>query len=541
MRVAMGQMNSYLGDFAGNRKKILLDIKRAHAERAELIIFPEAALFGYHPVDLLERESVVEDQIKELKRLEKSIPEGIGVLVGALTKSGKKTGKPYFNSALFFAKGKKAKVFPKELLPTYDVFDEARHIEPGDLAKNILRWKGQKILVTICEDIWGWPSLDRMVAPSYSENPLKKHKPGSVDFVVNLSASPFTIDRKQARLKVVEKTAKYFKAPVIYVNMVGAQDELIFDGASFVVNRRGEVVESACSFKEDLVTFNLAELKPKRLEPPISADALRRQATILGIQDFVRKTGLKSVHLGLSGGVDSAVVATLAAEAVGGDRLHCIAMPSRFNSPNSLIWAKKLSENLGAHWYELPIESTYCSAIETLEDEFGGLEFGLVHENAQARVRCLFLMAFSNLKESLLLNPSNKSELAMGYSTLYGDLSGGLSVIGDYLKTEVFSMARHLNSNGEIIPTEIIERPPSAELRLNQKDTDSLPPYEELDRVITKLVIFGEKATSKEERRVLSAMIKSEFKRWQAPPILKVSTHAFGRGRRFPVAHRSVK
>lgn len=538
MKICIGQINSFLGDFAGNRKKILEVARSAKKSGADLVIYPEAALFGYHPVDLLERESVVNVQLKELDRIHRSLPAGIALLVGAITRNPKAHGKAYYNSAVFLEKNKKAKTFPKELLPTYDVFDEARHIEPGDMKKNVLRWKGRRILVTICEDIWAWPTEDSQVSASYSANPLKKHKSSEIDLVFNLSASPFTVTKLSARREVVAKTAKYFKAPVVYANMVGAQDELIFDGASFVANKNGETVVQAKRFVEDQLIFELAQ-PADSIEKEGSVDLLRKEATLLGLRDFVRKTGFRAVHLGLSGGVDSAVVATLAAEALGGENVHCFALPSEFNSENSLNWAKQLCDNIGANWHEIPIQTTYEAAKLSLEKSLGPQEFGLMHENIQARVRCLFLMAFSNLKSSLLLNPSNKSELAMGYSTLYGDLSGGLSVIGDYLKTEVFAMARFLNKEESRIPAEIIERPPSAELRPNQKDTDSLPPYEELDKVIKKLVVEQKPARTALEKRVLKSMIKSEFKRWQAPPILKVSNHAFGRGRRFPVAHKS--
>lgn len=541
MKVAIGQINSFLGSFKENRKNILRQTKQAKSLGVELLVFPEATLMGYHPVDLLELDDVVSEQLSELDKLSKELPEGIAIFVGAITRNTKKLGKPYFNSAVFIEKNKKMRVFPKELLPTYDVFDEGRHIEQGDLSKNLLRYKGKKIFVTICEDIWAWPNEKSTWSTSYNANPIKKLKPRDADMVVNLSASPFTVTKLEARREVVKKTASYFKVPMIYANMVGAQDELIFDGASFAVNGKGQVVAQAKRFTEDLLVIeDLFVARPIEAKEA-SVNEIRKEATLLGIRDFVKKTGFDSVHLGLSGGIDSAVVATLAAEALGGDKVHCIALPSPFNSPNSLKWAKQLATNIGAHWHEMSISKIYESSIETLEQDFGKLEFGLVHENAQARIRCLLLMAFSNFSGSLLLNPSNKSELAMGYSTLYGDLSGGLSVIGDFLKTEVYEMARYLNKERKRIPQEIIDRDPSAELRPNQKDSDSLPPYEELDRIINKLVIECKKPTSQIEKRVFNSMIRSEFKRWQAPPILKVSNHAFGRGRRFPVAHAVLK
>ena len=543
MRIAIAQINSTLGSFNSNAKKIEGEIQKAAKQGVDLLVFPEASLFGYHPMDLLERAAIVDEQNRCLEVLNRKIPQKMSVLVGAITKNPKKKGKPYHNSAVLLRKDKALKIFPKELLPTYDVFDEGRHIESGDVTKNIFSIGKTRVLVTICEDIWGWPSQKKGERVSYSSNPLKKIDPKKVDLVVNLSASPFTVDKIEARKYVVSQTAKYFKSTVVYANMVGAQDELIFDGGSFFSDFHGNVISQAERFKKDFLIFDTEAKKIPDKQPPIKPlthSQLHIQGLTLGLRDFAEKCGFKKLHLGLSGGIDSAVVAAIAVNAVGAKNVSCIAMPSEFNSNNSLIWAQRLTKNLGAEWFEIPITPSYQQLVGSFESATGALEFGLTHENIQARIRCLFLMAFSNSHGSLLLNPSNKSEFAMGYSTLYGDLSGGLCVIGDLLKTEVFALANEINREEEVIPQEIIDRPPSAELKPNQKDSDSLPPYEDLDKAIVRLVVDCKPARTKLEKRILKSLMRSEFKRWQAPPILKISNHSFGQGRRLPIAHQAI-
>lgn len=536
IKIAIAQTNSVLGDFQLNYKKIMNAIKKAHADGVDLVVFPEAALFGYHPVDLLERPDIVKRQISYISKIQKSMPSGVAAIVGAITDNPKKNGKAYHNSAVLIQKNKTVKIFAKQLLPTYDVFDEARHIEAGETAKNIFKFKGHKILVTICEDIWAW-QLPGYKSSPYKKNPLTQIKE-KIDLVVNLSASPFTHTKYKNRTYVTEQVVKHFKAPMIYANMVGAQDELIFDGASFALSKKAEVICQLKDFEEDyaVVDFNCAS-KPIKIK---TQRLLRAQKALeCGLRDFVDKIGFKKVHLGISGGIDSALVATIAAKAIGGDRLCLISMPGPYNSPKSHTASRELAKNLKAEFLEVPIETYYKSLSSDLDIAFGVKEFSVMHENIQARLRGLILMAYSNKNSSLLLNTSNKSEFAMGYSTLYGDQCGGLSVIGDVLKTDVYKLARLYNKLEPLIPNFIIDRPPSAELRPNQKDSDSLPPYEKLDPVIIKLVENCKPARTALEKRVLKALLLTEFKRWQAPPILKVTDHAFGRGRRLPVAHRS--
>jgi NAD+ synthase (glutamine-hydrolysing) len=537
MRVALAQINSTLGDFVGNRKKILEYIHKADDRGADLVVFPEAALFGYHPVDLLERASIVEAQEKELEILAQEVPDNICALVGAITRNPRKKGKPYFNAAVLLRHGRPPKVFAKQLLPTYDVFDEGRHIEPGRVSDNSFTFKGKRIQVTICEDIWAWP-LDGE-GERYSQNPIRKLEKGSADLVVNLSASPFTEHKIPQRRKVVEKTAKHLGVPMVYVNMVGAQDELIYDGGSFAVDARGKRFAQSHRFQEDINIVNVESLDGGEREDNLSLSELRRQALVLGIRDFVEKVGFERVHLGLSGGIDSALVACLAVDALGPYRVTCIGLPGPHTSKESVLWSRQLVERLGTEWKEIDIKQSYTTTLKSLQKGLGDFPFGITNENIQSRLRGLMLMAFSNLHSSLLLNTSNKSELAVGYSTLYGDLTGGLCVIGDLLKREVFELSRYYNSEFELIPEGIISRPPSAELRPDQRDEDSLPPYDKLDILVDKIVEEYARPKGPLGKKVLSMMMASEFKRWQAPPILKVTDHAFGRGRRLPIAHKA--
>jgi NAD+ synthase (glutamine-hydrolysing) len=539
MRIALAQINSLLGDFEGNKHKILDYAQRALERHCDLVIYPEAALFGYHPVDLLERPAIVDQQEKQLKDIAKQLPKGISVLVGAIVRNRSGKGKGFLNAAVFLTKGKKPQIFAKELLPTYDVFDESRHIEPGQTARNILRFKGKRILVTICEDIWGWPRKNNPYFSTYGRNPLKAIKRGSVDLVVNLSASPFTHSKFESRRFVTKTTVKHFGVPLLYVNMVGAQDELVFDGGSFAMDKKGKVIAQCLRFEEDLNPVDLKILKGEMRPLSTASQEIVRSALVLGLRDFLRKTGFTRVHLGLSGGIDSALVACLAADAIGPMNVTAIYLPGPFSSPESGKLSRELATKLGLNFFEVSIQKTYDQIVHDLTQTFGKTEFGVMHENIQARVRGTILMAFANREGSLLLGTSNKSELAVGYSTLYGDMMCALMPIGDLLKTEVYELSQHYNSQQTLIPERIVTRPPSAELRPNQTDQDSLPPYDELDSAVKRLVVGFHSPKNALEERVLTMMLKSEFKRWQSAPVLKVSDHAFGRGRRFPLAHKA--
>lgn len=537
MRVALAQINSTVGDFSGNRERIVSMAQAAAEGGADLALFPELSLFGYPPLDILERSAAVDSQLAEFKKLHKQLPEGLAVLVGLIVRSDKKAGKPYRNSAALLEKGKKPKFFFKELLPTYDVFDEARFVESGEVKDGLFKFKGLRIRMTVCEDIWGW-DLPKYPSP-YLENPLKKLKHGSCDLVLNMSASPFVHRKLGLRREIVKATAKHFGAPVVYVNSVGGQDEIIFDGGSFVSDPRGRILCEAARFNEDLVIFDTEAGAGEKRGRKLSGIELTREALVLGIRDFARKTGLERAHLGLSGGIDSAVVACLAVDALGPGNVSGFTMPGPYNAEMSKTLSEELGRNLGIRVVDIPISDAYSAALTTLQKSIGSFEFGLVNENMQSRLRGVFMMAISNKENSLLLTTGNKSEYATGYATLYGDMCGGLAPIGDLVKGEVYDLAKLYNREREIIPETIITRPPSAELRPNQKDQDSLPPYDELDAAVRRLVEKGQPARTEMERWLMNTISKNEFKRWQAAPILKVSVKAFGLGRRYPIANRA--
>ncbi|QDK39500.1 NAD+ synthase [Bdellovibrio sp. NC01] len=537
MRIALAQVNPTLADFKLNKEKILDFIHQAQQRKCDLVVFPECTLFGYHPFDLLERAELVKKQEAEFKDLVKKIPKGMAVIMGLITRNPEKKGRPYFNSAAFLVKGQKPRIFNKQLLPTGDVFDEARFIEPGDFSKNYFTWKGKKFFLTICEDIWGWP--DAKGKSPYKVNPLAKVKKQKIDMVVNLSASPYFVGKMKQREWVTQQTAKYFGAPILYANLVGAQDEIIFDGASFIMDKNGKKLMTCLPFEEDINVFDLDTKEVWNKNPRIEQIEELRRALVLGLRDFCEKTGMKKVHLGLSGGIDSAVVAALAVDALGPANVAGVGLPGPYNAPESLALAHELAKNLGIDFKIVEIGPMYDQVVKGLEKGINLEGFSLVNENLQARLRGLSLMAFSNKENSMLLTTGNKSEYATGYSTMYGDMCGGLAPIGDLTKEQVYALARHYNKEGEVIPVDIIERAPSAELRPNQKDQDSLPPYAELDKSVSYLVEKEGPAKTKTDKWLLPILMRTEFKRWQAPPILKVSSHSFGRGRRYPIAHRA--
>ncbi len=536
MKIALAQINSELGQFEKNSHKILEYVQRAKQRNCDLVVFPEASLFGYQPLDLLERESLVDQQLAQLKFLEKNIPSGISVLIGAFTKNSGK-GKPYFNSAVLLERSRRSKYFNKILLPNYDVFDESRHIENGQLPLGEFMLKGKKILVSICEDIWA-SAIGSERKSRYPVNPFDKVKSKKIDLVINLSASPFTLEKANWRQQAAKAVVKKVKTPLVYVNMVGAQDELIFDGGSFVLDKKGKLLTQAEYFHEDIVLFDLANNTGHYKKIENSSTENLRQALVLGLRDFVTKSGFHKVHLGVSGGIDSALVACLAVDAFGPANVTGFFLPGPFSSKLSSDLAKKLCKSIHIELKTVSINKSYRQVLSSLQLGFGKFEFGLVNENLQSRLRGISLMAYSNLASSLLLNTSNKSELATGYSTLYGDLTGALCVIGDLTKKQVVDLCALYNREAEVIPKKIISRPPSAELKKNQKDSDSLPLYSRLDKMVVELVEKSQKAKNKSEKEILRKIFKSEFKRWQAPPILKISRHSFGLGRRMPVAQQ---
>lgn len=540
MRIAIAQIDSILGDFEANFQKIKEKILQAKDRKAAMVVFPECALFGYHPFDLLERPEIVQRQEKYVLKIHKLVPKDMAVIVGLMKRNEALRGRPYFNAAVILEKSKKPRYFYKQLLPTGDVFDEARFIEAGQLKENYFQFQGKKFFLTICEDIWPWPDYQKRSA--YKTNPFDSVPKKKVDLVVNLSASPFFLGKQKLRDYVTTKTAAFFKAPLMYVNLVGAQDEIIFDGASFIIDPKGKKLLTCQSFEEDLNVFDLKTQESWSEAAPLSEQEQLRRSLVLGIKDFCEKIGIKKVHLGLSGGIDSAVVAALAVDALGPRNVKGFALPGPYSSSDSLNLANELAKNLGIEILSLPIQSSYDEVVRSLKAlNLSTTEVTTTHENLQSRLRGLFLMAYSNKENSMLLTTGNKSEYATGYATLYGDMCGGLAPIGDLLKRQVYELAKYYNQDHELIPKKIITRPPTAELKPNQKDQDSLPEYDLLDQTVQNMVELSRPAKTKTDQWLLEKVNATEFKRWQAAPILKVSSHSFGRGRRYPLAHRAFK
>jgi len=530
MRIALAQMNSRLGGIDSNLAKIVDFTRQAQDKNCHLIVFPELAILGYSPNDLLERPEVVAEQLKALKKLPSS--KKITGIVGAITPNKNKNQKPYYNSAVVFPGA--IKPCNKTLLPSYDVFDETRFFQAGEVNNRIVKVAGYKVAVLICEDMWAWERTEY-------QNPLRQIAKQKVDVVVSINASPFSIGKRERRLKVARQTAKLFKAPVVYVNMAGAQDEVIFDGGSFAVDAKGKVFAQSAYFSEDINIIDTEKRIGEMRQAPKNEGELLHGALVSGLRDFAAKNGFSKIHLGLSGGIDSAVAVALAADAVGPQNVTALALPGPYSSSESFSLAEKLAENIGCGFRTLDINTAYEEMIGNYEKVFGKMEFGLAHENVQARLRGLFLMMFANVNNSLLLSTGNKSEAASGYATLYGDMCGGLAPLGDLLKRQVYLLAEHYNSQYELIPKQIIERAPTAELRPNQKDQDSLPPYAELDASVERLVSKMSSAKNATDQWLLKKLAQSEFKRWQAPPILRVSDHAFGRARRMPISNAFYK
>jgi NAD+ synthase (glutamine-hydrolysing) len=542
MNIGIGQINTTIGDFDGNRRKIVEAARRGVEAGADLVVFPEMSLCGYPPNDLLDHDAFAQESLKSLRRLQHEAPAGVAIAVGYVDRNRAAAGKPLTNSVAVIVDGEILHTQAKTLLPTYDVFDETRYFEPAATRK-VFSFRGVRIGVAICEDIW-WET-EAAPGTRYPVDPVADLLDAGAEILIAPSASPYYAGKVHVRQRLISRISRSSGVPVIYVNMVGGNDSLIFDGQSIVTDRSGALVHRAAAFEED---FSVVDTEAAR--PPVSLDMNRyeeiRQALVLGIRDYLAKTGFTSVHLGLSGGIDSALVAVLAAEAIGAGKVSAFGLPSRYSSAGSVDDAKRLCENLGVSYRVLPIEGPFAALLGALEGEFAGTSPDLTEENIQARIRGILLMAYSNKFGSLLLTTGNKSELAVGYCTLYGDMCGSLAVIGDLFKTEVYGLCRHINSNGEIIPEPIITKPPSAELRPDQKDSDSLPEYDVLDKVLERYVL-GNRTSAEIEaegypgelvRRVITLVGRAEYKRRQAPPVLKVSPRAFGTGRRMPIARR---
>jgi NAD+ synthase (glutamine-hydrolysing) len=545
MKIALSQLNYHIGNYFENTTRIAFEIKRAQQFKVDLIIFSELAVCGYPPLDLLEHKSFIEKCDKAVQQLAK-ISTNIGVIIGAPSINPDQSGKNLYNSAYFLSNGKVQDVIHKGLLPTYDIFDEYRYFEPNKNFK-IVEFKGKRIAITICEDLWDdQPALDSFGRTRlYRISPMQELSKLSPDFIVNIAASPFSYQKQESKKEIfINKAAKY-SLPLFYVNQVGGQTELIFEGNSLVLNRKGEIVMELNRFEEDYKYVELEDIDSMPALPVLKYDevAYIYDALILGIRDYFGKLELQTAIVGLSGGIDSAVTLVLAAKALGSSNLKALLMPSVYSSEHSVFDAEELARRLDVEYEIVSIESLVEAFEAVLLPLFENLPSDITEENIQARIRGTLLMAFSNKFGNILLNTSNKSEAAVGYGTLYGDMAGGLSVLGDVYKTDVFRLARYINKDEEIIPQNILDKPPSAELRPNQKDSDSLPEYEVLDKILFEYI---ENFHSIEEiaalgfdedvvQEILKKVNQNEYKRYQTPPILRISSKAFGPGRRMPL------
>lgn len=539
MKIAIAQLNFHIGNFEGNLQKMLAAVAQAKAAGADIVCFSELATVGYPPRDFLEFEDFIEMAEASVQTLAEAA-QGIAIVVGSPTKNPNIEGKDHYNAAYFLADGAIQQVQHKTLLPTYDVFDEYRYFEPASKWQ-VVNYQGHRIALTVCEDIWNIGNEN----PLYTICPMDELMPQRPDFILNLSASPFSFQQAEQRIKVVQANVERYRIPLIYVNHCGAQTELIFDGGSLAVSADGRIHDELPYFQECLRTYELKDLQQGGQEQlqPKDKMALIHDALVMGVRDYFKKLGFKRAILGLSGGIDSALVAVIAARALGAANVRLVLMPSHYSSDHSVTDARQLAENLGSPYDIIPIEPIYDSFMEALKPHFWATPFGIAEENLQSRSRGNLLMALSNKFGNILLNTSNKSEVAVGYGTLYGDMCGGLSVIGDLYKTEVFALCRYINRDGEVIPENIITKPPSAELKPDQKDTDSLPPYEDLDEILYLYIegryspqdIIEKGYDEKLVRRVLRMVNINEFKRHQMAPVLRVSGKAFGMGRRMPI------
>ena len=539
MKITIAQLNYHVGDFSGNLEKMKNAVETAKKEGSDLICFAELATCGYPPRDFLNFADFIHKAEECVQELAKCAID-IGILLGSPTRNPVPEGKDLYNSGYFLENGQISFIQHKALLPTYDVFDEYRYFQPADYFSTFM-YKGVRIALTICEDMWNVGNEN----PLYTICPMDELMKEKPDLMINLSASPFAYDHAPERIHVLQTNVLRYQLPLFYVNQVGAQTELIFDGGSLVFSANGKIFDELPFFETCIRTYSLDEVKANKENNEISKDKypLIHDALILGLKDYFGKVGLSKAILGLSGGIDSAVTAVLATRALGKENVSVLLMPSEFSSDHSIEDARILAENLGISYTLFPINDLYNSWLKNLDPHFKELPFGLAEENLQARIRGTLLMAFSNKFGPILLNTSNKSEMAVGYGTLYGDMCGGLSVIGDVYKTEVYELASYINKDEVVIPINTLTKAPSAELRPNQKDADSLPDYAVLDKI---LYLYIEKNQGPNEiisagfdaalvSRILRLVNINEFKRHQTAPVLRISPKAFGMGRRMPI------
>ncbi|MGZ3871931.1 MAG: NAD+ synthase [Mucilaginibacter sp.] len=543
MKIALAQLNYHIGNFESNTAKIIGHIQKARTEGADLVVFAELCVCGYPSRDFLEFDEFIELCEASAQKIAEEC-YGIACIIGLPTPNHRPEGKDLNNSAYFIEEGQVKAVANKALLPNYDIFDEYRYFEPAN-EFNCIEFKGHRIALTICEDLW-----NTIENPLYVTRPMDiliKQKP---DVMINIAASPFAYKHDEERIAILTDNARRYQLPLLYVNHVGAQTELIFDGGSLVFDNTGKLIDELPYFEESVAYYNVDDKGAVTFEHPSTLQVERQsnieqihKGIILGIRDYFYKSGFKQAILGLSGGIDSAVVCALAAEALGPQNVMAVLLPSRFSSDHSIKDAEDLVKNLGCMHETVAIKDITEAFETTLSPQFQGLPFNIAEENIQSRSRAVVLMAMCNKFGYILLNTSNKSEAAVGYGTLYGDMCGGISVIGDVYKTQVFELARHINREKEIIPENSIIKPPSAELRPGQKDTDSLPEYDILDKILQVYVedrrssgaIIKMGYDENTVRRVIKLVNLAEHKRYQTPPILRVSPKAFGMGRRMPI------
>jgi NAD+ synthase/NAD+ synthase (glutamine-hydrolysing) len=544
VKIALGQINPTVGDFSGNASKIVDFARRAQAAGAGLILFPELSVCGYPPRDLVERPSFVARNRETVERIAAET-RGIAVICGLVTPADSDTGKAVMNSAAWLVDGKVAFIQSKMLLPTYDVFDEMRNFAP---AKNqeLFSFCGNRMALTICEDAWNDKHFWRRQL--YQVDPVDRLIHAGGNFVLNISASPFWIGKRELRRDILASIARQHKVPVVLVNQVGGNDSLVFDGSSLVLNAQGEIIAQGRSFEEDLIYFDSQNLTGEIHGQIAGDEASVYSALVLGTRDYMHKCGFHKAIIALSGGIDSALTAVIAVDAVGPENVIGVGMPGPYSSQGSIDDARALAANLGIRFELLSINSAYQAYRGILQPVFAGLKEDVTEENIQARARGMLLMALSNKFGAIVLSTGNKSELGVGYCTLYGDMVGGLAVISDVPKTLVYRLSEYANSRRPVIPRSTLEKPPSAELRPDQKDSDSLPPYEVLDAILDDYVEDSHPAERiaadhgfdlEVVRRVIRMVDRSEYKRQQAAPGLKISPKAFGYGRRLPIAAKS--
>jgi len=544
MKIALAQFNPTVGDFAGNAARILTLARQANQRGADLAVFTELCLCGYPPQDLLERPTFLDRNMDELKDLAAKIP--LPGLVGYAGRVKNTSGKSVANKAALLCGGRVVFEQSKMLLPTYDVFDESRYFQPAD-KQMVYSFQDETLGITICEDVWNDPNF--WPTRLYARDPVVELGKQGISVLLNLSASPYTIDKRNLRIEMLRAIAMKQQFPVVYVNQFGGDDNLIFDGASMAITADGRVAAQALAFQEDLVLFDTVTGQGEIHELPSTEIAYAYEALLTGTADYVRKCGFKKVLVGLSGGIDSAVVASIAVEALGAENVLGVSMPGPFSSAGSKSDAATLAKNLGIQFITLPITNVFEEYKQALAPAFGDRPVDVTEENIQARIRGNYLMALSNKFGSMVLSTGNKSELAVGYCTLYGDMAGGLAVISDVPKLMVYELANWINRERELIPRSIIDKAPSAELRPDQKDEDSLPPYDVLDRILRAYI---EDLRSPQEiadhygfdlklvRDIALHVDRNEYKRKQAAPGLKITSRSFGFGRPFPIAQKFI-